>query len=372
MQTAYSGQLGSSRQLLARTLTIIFGTAFNGASELLAHRGVVAILNCALLYCSLVFSAAMAAERAEVSPAKTYRYDQWDVFTEQPLTGNQLAVFPEPQGLTQALMQSIAREMAFSETTFIFPAEDDDTNFRVRIFGPDREFPFAGHPTIGSAFALARSGSILPGTEKVIFSEGIGPVIVELEWSGDDLDFVWMRDQAPTFGKTLLDINSMAKALGLEPSELTSTLLPIQEVSGGASFLFVPLASRAAVDRAMLNATAISKAFEKADLKKQSIFLFSTESADDAATVYGRKLGLDGREDPATGSAAGPLGCYLVRHRVVRGKDAGHILVRQGVRMGRPSWLHVQLRLSGNEITDVRVGGSSIFVGEGTIILEDD
>ena len=355
-----------------RILTIMFGRAFNAAGALFAHQSGLSILNSVLVYCSLAVSTAAAQEPAEVSQARTYRYDQWDVFTEQPLTGNQLAVFSEPQGLTKALMQSIAREMAFSETTFIFPTEDEDTNFRVRIFGPDREFPFAGHPTIGSAFALARSGSILPGTEKVIFSEGIGPVIVELEWSGDDLDFAWMRDQAPTFGKTLRDVNSMAKALGLEPSELTSTLLPIQEVAGGASFLFVPLTSRAAVDRAMLNATAISTVFEKADLRKQSIFLFSTESTDDAATVYGRKLGLDGREDPATGSAAGPLGCYLVRHGVVRGKDAGHILIRQGVRMGRPSWLHVQLRLSGNKITDVRVGGSSIFVGDGTIILPDD
>jgi trans-2,3-dihydro-3-hydroxyanthranilate isomerase len=358
--------------LLASILTIMFGRAFIVIGALLAHQGSLSILNTVLVCGSLAVSAAAAQESAEVSRARTYHYDQWDVFTEQPLTGNQLAVFSEPQGLTKALMQSIAREMAFSETTFIFPPDDEDVDFRVRIFGPDREFPFAGHPTIGSAFGLARSGSISPGTEQVVFSEGIGPVIVELEWNGDDLHFAWMRDRAPTFGKTLRDINSMAAALGLEPSELKSTLLPIQEVSGGASFLFVPLTSRAAVDRASLNATAISAVFGKADLRKQSIFLFSTESTDDAATVYGRKLGIDGREDPATGSAAGPLGCYLVRYGVVRGKDADHILIRQGVRMGRPSWLHVKLGLSGNEITSVRVGGSSIFVGDGTIILPDD
>ena len=122
----------------------------------------------------------------------------------------------------------------------------------------------------------------------------------------------------------------------------------------------------------MLDTTAVSTVFQEAGLRKQSVFLFSTESTGDAATVYGRKLGLDGREDPATGSAAGPLGSYLVHHGVVRAEDAGHILIRQGVRMGRPSWLHVQLRLTGDEITDVRVGGSSVFVGDGTIILPDD
>jgi trans-2,3-dihydro-3-hydroxyanthranilate isomerase len=353
-------------------LTIMFGRALIVTSALLAHQGSLSILNALLVSCALVIPAAAAQEPIEARQARTYRYDQWDVFTEEALTGNQLAVFPEPQGLTKALMQRIAREMAFSESTFIFPPVDENVDYQVRIFGPNREFPFAGHPTIGTAFSLARSGSISPGTEQVVFSEGIGPVIVELEWNGDDLHFAWMHDLTPTFGKIIRDIKGIAVALGIEPSELKSTLLPIQEVSGGASFLFVPLTSRAAVDRATLNTTAIAAIFEKADLQEQSVFIFSTESTGDAATAYGRKLGIDGREDPATGSAAGPLGCYLVRYGMTRGKDANHIRIRQGVQMGRPSWLHVQLGLSGNEITNVRVGGSSVFVGDGTIILPDN
>lgn len=100
--------------------------------------------------------------------------------------------------------------------------------------------------------------------------------------------------------------------------------------------------------------------------------MFSTESADDGATAYGRNFGLDGQEDPATGSAAGPLGCYLVRHGVARGKETDRILIRQGVQTDRPSWLHVQLGLSGNEITAVRIGGRSVFVGNGTVMLPDD
>jgi len=338
----------------------------------MVHRGSLSILITLLIGSSLAASAAVAQEQGEASPARTYRYDQWDVFTEEPLTGNQLAVFVKPYGMTTALMQNIAREMAFSETTFIFPPDDEDVDFRVRIFGPNRELPFAGHPTIGTAFALARAGSISPGTEQVVFTEGIGPVIVELEWNGDDLRFAWMRDQAPAFGKTIQDVNSMAVALGVESSELKSALLPIQEVSGGASFVFVPLTSRAAVDRATLNAAALSAVLENASLPKRSVFIFSTESNHDGAVAYGRKFGLDGREDPATGSAAGPLAGYLVRYGIARGKDADHILIRQGVEMGRPSWLHVQLGLRGNKITEVRVGGSSILVGDGAIILPVD
>lgn len=369
MQT---GRSDPSGRLPARIFAIMFARALDAADALLAQHSGRSFRSFFLFYCSLALSTTAAQETAAGTRASKYRYAHWDVFTEQPLTGNQLAVFWEPQGLTPALMQRIAREIAFSETAFIFPSGDERADFRVRIFGPDREFPFAGHPTIGSAFALARLGSILPGTERVVFSEGIGPVIVELEWRGDDLKFVWMRDQAATFGEILRDVNGMAKALGLEASDLTATSLPIQAVSGGASFLFVPVISRVAVDRAMLNATAVSAVFQKAGLRKQSIFLFSTESTDDAATAYGRKLGLDGREDPATGSAAGPLACYLVRNGIVRAQDAGHILIRQGVRMGRPSWLHVQLGLRGNEITDVRIGGNSIFVGDGEIMVPGD
>jgi trans-2,3-dihydro-3-hydroxyanthranilate isomerase len=354
------------------TLAIMFGRALIVTSALAAHQASSFFLSTLLVCFSLLASAAAAQEPAEADSVRTYRYDQWDVFTEEPLTGNQLAVFVEPQGLTKALMQSIAREMAFSETTFVFPPDDEGVDFRVRIFGPNRELPFAGHPTIGTAFALARAGSISPGTEQVVFGEGIGPVIVELEWNGEDLRFAWMHDLVPTFRETLEDVNSMAAALGVSPSEIESVSLPVQEVSGGARFLFVPLTSRAAVDHATLDATAISSVLEAADLPKQSVFIFSTESADDGATVYGRKLGLDGREDPATGSAVGPLGCYLVHYGVVRGKEADRILIRQGVQMGRPSWLHVQLGLSGNEITEVRIGGSSVFVGDGTLILPDD
>ncbi len=309
-------------------------------------------------------------QRGEVS-SRTYNYDQWDVFTDEVLTGNQLAVFMEPVGLTDGLMQKIAREMAFSETTFVFPAAEEGTDFRVRIFGPNRELPFAGHPTIGTAFALAGEGLISPGTQQVIFGEGIGPVIVELEWEGNRLVFAWMHQLAPTFGKPIEDLDGVAAALGVQPFELKSTLLPVQEVSCGSPFLIVPLASRSAVDKVQVNPIAMTSVLEKAGVPRRSIFVFSLEVADDGATAYSRMVGFGDREDPATGSASGPLGSYLVHHGVVPTADADSILSRQGVQMGRPSWIYIRIGTQGEEINEVLVGGSSVFVGEGTIIVPE-
>ncbi len=335
-------------------------------------HGMDSMLRNVLFLCSyLVIISGEAQAPPAASSAGIYRYDQWDVFTDEPLTGNQLAVFMEPEGLTDDLMQNIAREMAFSETTFVFPPEDRGTNFKVRIFGPNRELPFAGHPTIGTAFALARAGAISPGTEQVIFSEGVGPIVVELEWDSDKLHFAWMHDLIPTFGEIIEDLDGVATALGVEPSQLRSTSIPVQEVSGGSSFLFVPLASRAAVDEAVLNGVTMSAVLEQAGLSRRSIFIFSAEPADDEATVYSRMVRFGGSEDPATGSASGPLGSYLVHHGVVSPEEAGRIISRQGVQMGRPSRIHVQIGMNGNEITNVRVGGGSIFVGEGTLILPE-
>jgi len=301
--------------------------------------------------------------------ARSYHYDQWDVFTDAALTGNQLAVFFEPTGLTDDLMQKIAREMAFSETTFVFPPEDANSDFRVRIFAPNRELQFAGHPTIGTAFALARDGHIPPGTTRVSLGEGIGPITVELEWDDDRLAFAWMHQLLPVFGEIVDDVDGVAAALGLEPAVLRSTNLPVQEVSCGSPFIFVPLASRAAVDRAVVNSAAMATVLAEAGVPQRSIFLFSREPADDGATVYSRMVGFGDREDPATGSASGPLGAYLVHHGAVSPAAASSILSRQGVQMGRPSWVHIRIVTDADGIRDVLVGGSSVFVGEGTIIL---
>jgi trans-2,3-dihydro-3-hydroxyanthranilate isomerase len=300
---------------------------------------------------------------------RTYRYLHFDVFTDQVLTGNQLAVFLAPAGLSDEEMQLIAREMNFSESTFVFPSEAPGTDFRVRIFTPRSELDFAGHPTIGTAFALARAGKVAPGQKRVVLGEGIGPVPVDLEWEAQELRFAWMHQLEPTFGKTIEDVSAVAGALGVDAEDLRASGLPVQEVSCGATFLFVPLATRAAVDIAALDRAAMGGLLDELQMQRRGVFVFSKEPGGDDATVYSRMLSFGGNEDPATGSASGPLGSYLVHHGVVPREKAREILSRQGVKMGRPSRVYISIGLEGDRINDVRVGGASAFVGEGTIEL---
>ena len=293
------------------------------------------------------------------------RYLHYDVFTDKPLTGNQLAVFTENSGLSSAEMQAMTRETKFSECTFVQPAEAPGTDVRLRIFGPNNEMQFAGHPVIGSAFALADDGVIAAGRKEFTFGLGIGPTLVELDWQGDRLRFAWMTQQKPVFGPTLNTTAQLMSALGLEASAIRPGVLP-QEVNCGSAFFMVPLVSRAAVDQAVMDTRAVAAAFEAAKVTRRGLFIFSTEPGPDGATAYSRMLGA-ASEDPATGSASGPLGCYLVKHGLVPADQAGSIVSAQGVKMGRPSRIHIKIDLSGSEITRVRVGGTSVLVGEGRL-----
>ena len=290
------------------------------------------------------------------------RYLHYDVFTDVPLAGNQLAVFTDTAGLTAAQMQAMTRETKFSECTFVQPSELAGTDVRLRIFGPANEMQFAGHPVIGSAFALADDGAIAVGRQEFTFGLGIGPTLVELEWQGDRLQFAWMTQQRPVYGPAFPA--ALAAALGLDATALRPGVAP-QEVSCGSPFMFVPLGSRAAVDQAVVSIPAVTAAFEAAKLTRRGLFIFSTEPGADGATCYSRMMGAN--EDPATGSASGPLGCYLVKHGLVPADKAGTIVSSQGVKMGRPSRIHIKLDLTGSEITRVRVGGTSVLVGEGRL-----
>ncbi len=300
------------------------------------------------------------------------RYLQYDVFTDKPLAGNQLAVFMETAGLSAADMQAMTRETKFSECTFVQPVEAAGTDVRLRIFGPNNEMPFAGHPVIGSAFALADDGVIAAGRKEFTFGLGIGPTLVELEWATEGADgtdrsplqFAWMTQQKPVFGPTMNTPGPLAAALGLDVSALRPGVLP-QEVNCGSAFFMVPLVSRAAVDQAVVDPRAVAAAFEAAKLTRRGLFIFSTEPGADGATAYSRMMGAN--EDPATGSASGPLGCYLVRHGLVPADKAGAIVSAQGVKMGRPSRIHIKIDLAAGEITRVRVGGTSVLVGEGRL-----
>jgi trans-2,3-dihydro-3-hydroxyanthranilate isomerase len=291
---------------------------------------------------------------------RTYRYLHLDVFTATPFEGNQLAVFPEPQGLDTSLMQTITREMNFSECTFIFPPERGGDR-RLRIFTPGSELPMAGHPTIGSTFALAMEGVIASGRREFVFELGVGPTPVTLEWNQSDLAFAWMTQRLPEFGAIIEDRSSLAGAIGVKEPDLVPDL-PAQVVSCGLPFLFVPLVSRAAVDSVELDRRALSRCSVGID----EAFFFTTEGEE---TVYSRMLapGLGIVEDPATGGASGPLGCYLLHHKVVSPEAARTMLSLQGVAMKRPSRIHISIDSEADRITRVRVGGQSVLVGRGEV-----
>jgi trans-2,3-dihydro-3-hydroxyanthranilate isomerase len=303
--------------------------------------------------------------------ARSYRYLHYDVFTDHLFGGNQLAVFLDGRGLPAETMQAIAKEMNFSESTFLLPVERPGTDVRMRIFTPGEELPMAGHPTIGTTFALARAGVIERGRPGWVFGCGIGPVPVTMTWKGDDLSFAWMTQSLPGFGATIPDPARTAAVLSLSPAAVAGTGHPVQVVSCGVPFLFVPLTTRSAVDNVVVNNSLLEDLLQETKSPAHGIFVFSAEPGGSRATVYSRMFapGLGVAEDPATGGASGPLGCYLVRHKIVQPEQAEAMISLQGVKMGRPSHVHMSIGVTAGEISSVRVGGEAVLAGEGTLYI---
>jgi trans-2,3-dihydro-3-hydroxyanthranilate isomerase len=297
----------------------------------------------------------------------TYRYVHLDVFTDRRFEGNQLAVFPEPAGLAPETMQRIANEMAFSESTFILPAEGSG-DVRMRIFTPADELPMAGHPTIGSTFALAALGRIAKGRDRFVFELGVGPTPVDLEWSAEGLSFARMTQPNPSFGNVVRDRRALAAAIAVDESDLAAGL-EIQMVSCGVPYLIVPLATRRAVDAVAVDRRALKRTLAEAGLPELGVYLFTLERGAGAEMTYSRMLApaFGIVEDPATGSASGPLGSYLLHHGAVPAEQAREILNLQGAAMGRPSRLHISIEHRDGAIARVQVGGQSVLVGEGTL-----
>jgi trans-2,3-dihydro-3-hydroxyanthranilate isomerase len=296
------------------------------------------------------------------------RYLHLDVFTDKPFEGNQLAVFPDPPALSAAQMQTIAKEMNFSESTFIYPAKAGG-DIQMRIFTPGEELPIAGHPTVGSTFALALEGVISRRRESFVFELGVGPTPVTLEWHGDTLHFVWMTQPNPTFGPVVEDRAALARAVGVDEAAL-AVGLPVQRVSCGVPYLLVPLTTREAVDAVSLDRRALVACYGAVGMEEVPVYAFTTAGGA-TETAYSRMLapGFGIAEDPATGSAAGPLGSYLVQHRVVGPGGAQTMVSLQGVAMGRPSRIHIAIDGSPDAITRVRVGGQAVLVGRGEIAV---
>lgn len=298
-------------------------------------------------------------------------YLQYDVFTGEPLTGNQLAVFLDGRGVSTTRMQAIAKEMNFSESTFILPADAPGTDVRMRIFTPGLELPMAGHPTIGSTFALAHAAVIPPGTGRFVFGLGVGPTPVDLEWEGGRLRFAWMTQLNPTFDPPIADRAGAAAAIGLSIQDLVPDL-PVQRISCGVPFMFIPLRDPSVVDRAETNLAAFRTFVGSNGLESDTcLFFFAMSRPGSAETVYSRMFapGAGISEDPATGGASGPLGCYLVRYGLVTGAAAQRIVSAQGVFMGRPSRIHISISGTADAITQVKVGGEAVLVARGELLV---
>lgn len=295
-------------------------------------------------------------------------YHLLDVFTDRAFGGNPLAVFTNGRGIEAETMQAIAKEFNLSETTFVLPPDDPRHDWRVRIFTPGRELPMAGHPTVGTSFVLAREHMIRRDERETLITleEGVGPVPVRVEFRGGEPVFAEMSQPLPSFGPRITDAGAVAAMLSLSPEDLDEGL-PLEVVSCGVPFLFVPLRSLEAARRVRPRAELIEGA--GADGVPPEVFVFTREVEHAGSTVHSRMFapGMGITEDPATGGASGPLGCYLVRHGVVACDPAAEIVSEQGIEMGRPSFIRIRIEQEGGRISAVRVGGECHFMGEGFI-----
>lgn len=294
-------------------------------------------------------------------------YHLVDVFTDRAFGGNPLAVFTDGHGIPDTLMQSIAHELNLSETTFVLPPDDPKHDFRVRIFTPKSELPMAGHPTIGTAFILAREGMLKK--REAVFEEGVGPVPVTIECGGDGPGFIEMRQPLPKFGPRFEDAGAVAEMFSLDRRAIRN--LPLEIVSCGNPFFFVPINSLESIRRIRFRADLAERIVRKTGAT--GVFVFTQEVETTGAHVHGRLFapGQGIVEDPATGSAAGPLGCYLSRYGLTAPADETRSALEQGIEMGRPSFLHIRIRQTGDEITAVHVGGRCCYMGSGRLELPD-
>ena len=278
-----------------------------------------------------------------------------DVFAEARFEGNQLCVVADvPDSLDSSTMSTLAREIGFSETTFVTSIRDD--GYDVRIFTPDSELPFAGHPTIGTAFLLVSLGWVSPS---LVQTSAAGDVPVEVDLEANRAT---MRQLPPSFAEPVRDRRAIAAGAGLAPADLVDEL-PIVAVSTGIPHLMVPVRDEARLRGAVRNPAACADACEASGA--ESLYLFAVRSEGDVMARMFDRFDTIG-EDPATGSAAGPLGAYLAR-RGLAGMP-GRAVIAQGELVGRPSFLHVDVEPDGGSWR-IRVGGGVRPVGEGTFSI---
>lgn len=288
-----------------------------------------------------------------------------DVFAESKYAGNQLAVFcgTAVAELSETQMLMIAREINYSETTFIRSNHPQNGGYDVQIFTPKKELPFAGHPTLGTAFVLQQE-IIQEKVDRVILNLAVGQIPVTFNYQNEAADILWMRQKLPTFGQ-VLSAETLSSVLNLEPGEIDANF-PIQEVSTGVPFIIVPLKTLASLKKAKVN---LDKYFELINTTEaKEILIFCPETYSDindlSVRVFAHSLGIP--EDPATGSANGCLAGYLVEYAYF-GNDAIDVKVEQGYEIDRPSLLLLQSQRKDGEI-EVLVGGKVVMVAKGEFV----
>ena len=292
----------------------------------------------------------------------SHRYLTMDVFSERVFEGNQLAVFPDASGISDITMQQIATELNLAETAFIAPATRPDCAVSVRIFTPKRELSFAGHPTVGTSFVVLEEEFVPKGTSEFILEEKIGPVRIRVE--PDIRPLIWLATPSITFGR-LYDPDRCAKAVGLNVSDLLE--ISPQVVSAGNPTLIVTVRDKQHVDQAWLESTGLSLLKSK-DEPPLLVMVFTPTSDGAYSRVFGPEYGV--REDPATGSATGPLAAFMVQNGLVSGAAGTRFVSEQGVKMGRRSILHV--RLNGEKgVNGIEIGGYVSPVAEATMTLSE-
>jgi trans-2,3-dihydro-3-hydroxyanthranilate isomerase len=292
-----------------------------------------------------------------------------DVFTSRPFAGNPLLVVPDARGLSTDQMQAIAREINFSESTFVFPADHPDHAYRQRTFVPVKEIPYAGHPTVGTAFVMSWLGKLPDRAAGVMVEVGFGPLRLDLFRRADGtVERVRMEQGAPSPGPVVSGTEALARlavATGLPPTGAFSPDLPVQAVSTGNRTLIVPLSSvdwlsGAAADPRLLDAV-------EREHDVLIVYLVAPSPAG-GARIRARSFctGAGVPEDPATGSAAGPLGIYLSLHGALPA-GSGRFVVDQGIEMGRPSEIEVEVEGPCGAPTAVKVAGTAVRMMEGSI-----
>ncbi len=294
---------------------------------------------------------------------KKLKFNIVDVFAEGKYSGNQLAVFHNAGKVSDTEMQNIAKEMNYSETTFITSGKQKDNGYNVRIFTPDTEVPFAGHPTLGTAFVIQRE-IVKKAIKKIKLNLHSGQIPVSIKYKGDSADRLSMRQKEPVFGETF-NRETVAMVLNID-AEAIDAGFPVQEVSTGLPFILVPLKTLESVRAVRVNLEKYYELINSTSAK--AIFIFCPETYSEASDLNARMFadhyGIP--EDPATGSANGCLAGYLVKHRYL-GDNKINIQVEQGHEIKRPSLLYLRAEEEDGHI-EINVGGRVVMIAEGMFI----